>query len=132
MAKLTFIKDYSLKLSPKQLFNLVSTPDGLSKWFAEDAVYDRNREIFNFRFDSSDHLARMVSVKPNKLVKFEFLDDQGNTIADPSWTELKINTSELTNEVFLTITDYSGMSDLDDLEELWDDLVYALSDSLNS
>jgi hypothetical protein len=34
--------------------------------------------------------------------------------------------------VFLTITDYSGMSDLDDLEELWDDLVYALSDSLNS
>jgi len=132
MAKLTFTKDYGVKLSPKQLFNLIALPDGLAKWFAEDAVYDRNREIFIFRFDSSDHLAKMVSNKPSKLVKFEFLDEDGNPTPDPSWTELKINTSELTNEVFLTVTDYSGMTSLSEMEELWDDLAYALADALNS
>lgn len=130
MAKTCYSKDYSIRATPKMLFNYISGDTGLASWFAEKAVYNKDKDLYNFVWEDKDHYARLVSFKPPRVTKFVFLGEDGKEESDPAWIEMKISTSELTNETFLTISDYSNMSDLEDLEDLWDGLVTRLKEVL--
>ena len=78
--------EYSLNCSPKVLFSRLSTPEGLSEWFAEDVTSDG--ETFTFHWNKIQYTARLVALKENKLVRFEWTDQQDN---DSNFFEFKIN-----------------------------------------
>jgi hypothetical protein len=42
---------------------------------------------------------------------------------DPSYFELRLEFNELTQSVFLKVSDYSDFDDLNELQDLWDGLV---------
>jgi hypothetical protein len=131
MQKHKFVAEYELRASPKVLFPYLSTASGLSQWFAAK-VNNLPELTFDFHWDNESHLARQVSMRQNKSVRFEFLNT-GETPADNNYVDFKIDVSELTQSTFLKITDCSTTDDNDeDLRDMWDGLLDKLKEIVGS
>jgi len=118
--------EYMINASPKVIFARLSTPGGLSEWFADDVNLEGS--VLSFRWDKTVQKAEIINVKENRLIRFHWIDDP-----DPkSYFEFRISQDPLTNEVMLGITDFAGESDIDDLKELWNKQVSQLFSQLGS
>ncbi len=104
------------------LYPYLNTPGGLSQWFADDVTVDEDK-VFNFIWDQEDHKAKMATFKTNSSVKYQFIGENGHDDEDAGYVEFKLEQSELTQSVFLRITDYSDNDDEEELEDLWEGLV---------
>lgn len=120
MAKLKYSDEFEFQASPKLLFEYISTPVGLSQWFCDQATTSL-QNVWNLVWDDADHQAVLTHNKPNKLVRFQFTSDPEDQ--DPSYLQFEIEKNELTRVAFLKVTDYSTMTDKQELEELWSNLI---------
>ncbi len=121
-----FSLEFVINASPKLLFTLISTPEGLTRWFA-DAVFAQE-DVFIFIWEGSEQKARLVDTKDQEYVKFEWLDDfhQGYVL------EMHILTEALSTGVSLQVTDYSEPSDMDFSHRLWTTQVKQLQRLFNA
>ncbi|GAB3338240.1 hypothetical protein GCM10027299_50190 [Larkinella ripae] len=131
MEKYKFIAEYELRASPKVLFPYISTASGLSQWFA-NKVNTRPDHQFDFFWDNESHLARQVSIRQNKSVRFEFLNGTGTAPEEHNYIDFRVDVSELTQSTFLRITDYSSNTDADELKSLWNSLIDKLKEIVGS
>jgi len=117
--------EYNLNCSPKVLFSRLSTPEGLNEWFADNVNVDG--DIFTFFWNKAESRARLVAIKENKLVRFEWLDSD-----DPStnYFEFRINIEELSGSLALIITDFAEDEEKDDSIFLWDSQITDLKRTL--
>jgi len=129
MEKYKFIAEYELRASPKVLFPYISTASGLSQWFATK-VSVRPDHTYDFYWDNESHLAKQVSVRQNKSVRFDFLN--GADSADHNYIDFRVDVSELTQSTFLRVTDYSSVGDADELKSLWSGLIEKLKEIVGS
>lgn len=130
MEKFKFVTEYELRASPKMLFPYISTASGLSQWFATK-VNTMPEQRLDFQWDNESHIARQVSMRQNKGVRFEFLetDEDGS---DNNYVDFRVDQSELTQSTFLRITDYSGTTDEEELKDLWDGMMDKLKEIVGS
>jgi len=112
--RIKFELEYTLNCSPKVLFSRLSTPEGLSEWFADNVNVDG--DVFTFYGDSSESKARLSALKENKLVRFEWLNLENE---DENYFEFRINIDELTSDLALLITDFAEKDEIDDSTDLW-------------
>jgi uncharacterized protein YndB with AHSA1/START domain len=113
--RLRYELEYNLNCSPKVLFSRLCTPEGLCEWFAEDVSVDG--DIFTFTWNKSETKARLVALKDNKFVRFEWLDDNNE---ESNYFEFRINIEELSGSLALIITDFSEPEEKEDSVSLWD------------
>jgi hypothetical protein len=107
--------EYTINCSPKVLFSRLCTPEGLCEWFADNVNVDG--DIFTFFWNKSELKARLIALKENKFVRFEWLD---NSDEDSNYFEFRINIEELSGSLALLITDFSEPDEKDDAVHLWD------------
>lgn len=131
MEKHKFVTEYELRASPKMLFPYISTASGLSQWFAAK-VNTMPEQRFDFQWDNESHIARQVSMRQNKGVRFEFLDTAAEEGEDNNYIDFRVDQSELTQSTYLRITDYSGTTDDEELVDLWDGLIDKLKEIVGS
>lgn len=124
MANNKFVGEYPINASKKMLFPYLSTASGLSQWFADDVNINEDK-VFTFMWDGDENRARMVSSRTNSHVRFEFLDTDDEE--DAPYLEFKLEMNELTQEVFLRVTDCSDM-DAEEAEELYESLIQELKE----
>lgn len=125
-AKEKYQLEYAFKSSPKVLFNRLSTPGGLSEWFAEDV--NLIGKTFSFLWDGSEELAVMIQKKDQKFVRFRWVDEED----EEAYFEFKIDVHELTGDVALIITDFAEESEKTDAINLWDSQVSELKHLLGT
>lgn len=118
-----FELEYSINSSPKILYTRLSTPGGLSEWFADDINIQGN--IYTFIWDGAEQEAELTIKKENLLVRFKWVDDE-----DDAYFEFKIHKDELTGEVALIITDFAEDDEKDDIIDLWDTQIAELKRAL--
>ena len=118
MGKTLFKAEFDINASNKMLYPYISTASGLAQWFADDVTLDENKN-FNFIWESEDHKAKMVSHRINNFVKFEFLKEE----KEVAYFEIRLQKNELTETVYMVITDYSDMDDEKELYQLWRGLI---------
>jgi uncharacterized protein YndB with AHSA1/START domain len=106
--------EYSMNTSMEILYTRLSTPGGLSEWFADDVNLDGN--IYTFFWSKTPEQAEVLQKKENKLIRFRWLDDNDSK----SYFEFKITEHELTGDVSLTITDFCLENEKEDSIDLWD------------
>ena len=123
--KTKFLREYSINASPRLLYPYLSTPAGLARWFAED-VNVLSNQVYNFIWDKEDHFAEIASQRANRSVRFVFLDENKLPVPDADYVDFTIETSELTGEQFLRVTDYTADHDEEEMEELWENLIFSL------
>ncbi len=119
MSKFKFTAEFEFRASPKVLFPFISQASGLQQWFAQKAL-TRGENKFDLQWDGESHFAKHSIIKLNKQSKFEF--------ANGNYVDFKIDVSDLTNTTYMTITDYSDNADVEDLKDIWDDLIYNLKE----
>jgi len=84
---------------------------------------NNQNKTFIFVWDHEEHIARLAAHRTNHFVRFEYLPENEDDEKDPSYFELRLEFNELTQSVFLKVTDYSDFDDLKELNDLWDGLV---------
>lgn len=107
--------EYTMRCSVKTLFPRLSTPGGLSEWFADNVTI--SNDIYTFTWHDWEAQARMAAKKENKYVRFEWLD---HTEKEPHFFEFAIDVHELTGDLFLTITEEAEHDNEEDIEIMWD------------
>ncbi|MEZ5000866.1 MAG: START-like domain-containing protein [Bacteroidales bacterium] len=113
--KVKFELEYTLNSAPRVLFSRLSTPEGLSEWFADDVQV--NGDIFSFYWDDVEHKAQLALLKDNRQVKFKWAEDEQD---DEKYFEFRLNIDELTGDVALIITDHAEEGEKEDAVNLWD------------
>lgn len=126
--KVKYELEFQLNSSPQLLYQYISTPSGLSEWFA-DNVNSRG-EFFTFIWDGSEEKARLTSRKSDEKVKFRWLDED-NKDTD-YYFELRILEDEITKDVSLMVTDFAFEEDLDEVKLLWESQISDLKHVIGS
>ena len=112
--------EYTFSTSPKVLFSRLSTPSGLSEWFADNVNQIGN--IFTFLWEDSEEQAEIISIKENKCVKFKWVEECDQNC----YFEFRINQDELAGGLALHIVDFANESELVETRELWDSQIASL------
>lgn len=126
MSKEKIELEYIINASNKIIFNCLSTPSGLSEWFAEDV--NIRDDVYTFIWNGSEEQARLLYIRKDELIRFKWLEDED----EESFFELRIKIDSLTQEVALIVTDFAEPEDRDDTERLWENQVEALKHILGS
>lgn len=121
-----FELEYIFKTSPSILFARLSTPSGLSEWFADDV--NLKGKVFTFVWDGSEQQAEQTLKKENKMVRYHWLDDDD----EKSFFEFRINVDELTGEIALMVVDHAEPDEQEDSIELWNQQIEELKHGLGS
>ncbi len=124
--KIKYEMEFPIQASPSLLFQYISTPSGLSEWYA-DNVNSRG-EFFTFIWEGSEEKAKLVSKKSDERIKFKWIDDEET----PYFFELRIQVDDITKDVSLMITDFAEDDEIDEGKMLWENMVSDLKQILGS
>lgn len=124
--KVKYELEFPIQVSPSLLYQYISTPSGLSEWFA-DNINSRG-EIFNFIWGESEEEAKLLSKKSGERIKLRWLDDEDT----PYYFEMRIQVDEITKDVSLMITDYAEEDEIEESKMLWENMVTDLKQILGS
>lgn len=126
--KIKYELEFPIHASTSMLYNYISTPSGLSEWFA-DNVNSRG-EVFTFIWDDSEEKAKIVSKRTGERVKFRWLDEDGND--SDYFFELKIEEDELTKDVSIVVIDFAEEDEVEESKLLWENQIADLKHVLGS
>ncbi len=124
--RIKFEMEFPIKVSQRLLFQYLSTPSGLSEWFA-DNVNSRG-EKFIFIWDDSEEVANLVSKKLPEKIQFQWDEDQDTDY----FFELRIQFDEITKDVSLIVTDFAEEDEVEESKMLWTNQVFDLKKVLGS
>lgn len=124
--KIKFELEFPIHASPQLLYQYISTPSGLSEWFAENV--NSRGELFKFIWDGTEEQAKLVSKKSGERIKFKWLADAD----DPYYFEIRIQVDEITKDVSIIITDFTDEDELEESKMLWANQISDLKQVLGS
>ena len=124
--KVKYELEFPIQASPQLLYNYISTPSGLSEWFA-DNVNSRG-ELFTFIWDDSEEQAKLLTKKNSERIKFRWLESED----DDCFFELRIQVDSITKDVSIIVTDFSDDDEVDESKMLWENQIASLKQILGS
>lgn len=125
-SKNQFQMEFPIRSSLRILYNQISSPDGLSEWFA-DNVNLRGKK-YTFFWDGDEQEAELLAKKNNQNIKFRWLDEPRDT-----YFELKIEVDEITQDISLIVTDFAeDEEDEEEVKLLWEKQIEKLRQSIGS
>ncbi|MEM5566931.1 START-like domain-containing protein [Psychroserpens sp. AS72] len=120
--------EFVIHASPQLLYQYISTPSGLSEWFA-DNVNSRG-EFFTFIWDGSEETAKLLSKKSGERIKFRWMTDDED--GSSTYFEIKIQVDEITKDVSIIVTDYAEDDEIEEAKMLWANQISSLKQVLGS
>lgn len=124
-AKVKFEMEFVIHVSPHMLYQYISSPDGLSEWFA-DNVNSRG-EKFTFMWDGNEEVAILKKNSVDSYVRFVWEESEDNT-----FFEMRIIVDEITKDVSLFIVDFADEDDVDESKMLWENQIDTLKHTVGS
>lgn len=115
--KQKFELEYVFKSSPTIVYRLISTPDGLSEWFADDVnIQD---DLYTFNWAGEEICARLLSSKSGEFMRWTWLEDDDEEDLK-TYFELRIKVDPMTKMIVLLISDFAEEDELDEAKLLWE------------
>lgn len=110
--KKPFTLEFVFRASPHILFNFITTPSGLTQWFADEVHIDK--DVYTFGWSGTEEKAEIVEKHEPDLVRFHWEDAPEN-----EYFEFRIKKSEVTSDTILFLTDFAEDFDMEDQKDLW-------------
>ncbi|HSM63401.1 MAG TPA: START-like domain-containing protein [Gillisia sp.] len=124
--KVKYEMEFPIQASPSLLYQYISTPSGLSEWYA-DNVNSRG-EFFTFIWNESEEKAKLLSKKNGERIKFRWIEDEDT----PYFFEIRIQVDEITKDVSIMITDFAEEDEIEEGKMLWENMISDLKQILGS
>ncbi len=118
--------EFPIKCSTSVLYNLISSSDGLSEWFADKV--DAVDNVFHFSWDGgTPDSAEVLDSAENEFIRYqwEWMDDH-------EYFEFRIESSPITKENILHITDFAEAGEIEDQTTLWESQVKELKQRMGA
>lgn len=128
MEKIKYELEFPIHASPQLIYQYISTPSGLSEWFA-DNVNSRG-ELYKFIWDGAEEQATLITKKSGERVKFRWQVDEEED--NSYYFEMRIQVDEITKDVSVMITDYAEDDEVDEAKMLWENQISDLKQVLGS
>ncbi len=124
--KLKYEMEFPIHVSPSLLYQYISTPSGMSEWYA-DNVNSRG-EYFTFIWEGSEEKAKLLGKKNQERIKFKWVEDEDTDY----YFEMRIQVDEITKDVSLMVTDFAEEDEIEEGKMLWENMVSNLKQILGS
>ncbi|GER59441.1 START-like domain-containing protein [Patiriisocius marinus] len=124
--KIKYEMEFPMQVSPSLLYTYISTPSGMSEWYA-DNVNSRG-EFFTFIWEGSEEKAKLLSKKSGERIKFRWMEDEGTEY----FFELRIQVDGVTKDVALMVTDFAEEDEVEEGKLLWESMIGELKQILGS
>ena len=101
------------------IWDLISTPEGLSKWLADEVQQHGNTLTFQWGELHNDHEIRKATITrkvKNRSLQFHWNDEEEKD----DFIEFSIIHLDLTDSYLLSITDFADEDEKESLHDLWD------------
>lgn len=115
-----FKLEFMFNASPTMLYNYISTASGLSAWFADNVNIKGNK--YSFFWDGIEEIAVLIKNKQDTYLRFKWDRDEELSY----YFEFLIKLDELTGYVYLNITDFLNIGDVDNSTMWWDNQINRL------
>lgn len=113
--------EYPLKnASVNALWNSISTPLGLSEWFADGVTV--NDTEYTFDWDQNYETAFFIESKQHSFIQFKWEEN----LDTDYYFEIKIVQLQVTCELALLVTDFAASDEKEDLIMLWNKSIEVL------
>jgi uncharacterized protein YndB with AHSA1/START domain len=126
--KIRYEIEFPINSSPQLLYQYISTPSGLSEWFANNV--NSRGEFFTFIWDDSEEKARLSSKKTGEKVRFKWVDS--NDKDTDYFFELNILVDEITKDVSLMVIDFATENEISEAKLLWENQISDLKHVIGS
>lgn len=113
MERVKFTIEFLFRASPTILYQFLTTPSCLIRWFADEV--DIQGDTYIFVWEGSEQEAELIDDIEEELVRFRW-DDAEN---EEEYLEFKISKSDVTDETILEITDFCDDDEVEDQKQLW-------------
>lgn len=113
MKRVKFDMEFIFRASPAILYNFLTTPACLVRWFCDGV--DIQDETYTFNWDGADEVAEMIDDIQEERVRFEWEDGE-----EGEYLEFRMYKSDVTNETILEITDFCDDDEVDSQRDLWE------------
>jgi hypothetical protein len=120
--------EFLLRTSTKVLDNMISTPSGLSEWFADDV--NIKDDIYTFLWDGSEEQARLLKKKTNSMVRWQWIEDEEEGL--DTYFELRYEIDPMTKSVILTLTSFAEPDEVEESRFLWEGQINQLKRKLGA
>lgn len=120
--------EFEVKSSTSVLYNMISTPSGLSEWFADDV--NIKDDVFTFLWNGSEEQAKLIGKKKGESIKFQWMDDFEE--GEKTFFEMAIKVDDLTNDVALVVTDFAEEDEMEEAQLLWTNQINDLKMTIGS
>ena len=125
-SKNQFQMEFPIRSSLRILYNQISSPDGLSEWFADNV--NLRGKMYTFFWDGDEQEAELLTKKNNQNIKFRWLDEPADT-----YFELRSEVDEITQDISLMVTDFAeDEEDEEEVKLLWEKQIEKLRQSIGS
>ena len=106
------------------LWNHVTTPFGLSDWFADSVKITGS--VYTFSWQKIKQSAQVIEEEPHELIRFRWEDEE----ASDAYFGFRIRVIELTGSTVFEITDFALPAEKADAIHLWETQVETLKRTL--
>ena len=113
MEHIKYKMEFDMKSTPVSiLWDYISSENGLKQWFADNVkIKDKD---YTFIWKGYSQEAKMVGMRKGLALKLQWLDAPSRT-----YFEMRILTSEMTDNTVLQITDFAEEDEMDESQDLW-------------
>lgn len=119
--------EFPMHCSANTLFSYISSPSGLSSWFADDVSVHGSNYIF--QWDDGERLEGALVKNLNlKHIKFRWID--GPNINET--LEFIIHKDDVTDDLALIVCDYCEEDGYDEFEMVWENQVQNLKKQIGA
>ncbi len=125
-AKTKYSVEVPLKTSIGILYEMISTPSGLSEWFCDDVNVKPGK--FFFIWDGEEEEADIIRQKNNEYVRYHWVEDED----DKAYFELRIKVDDITKDVAIVVTDFSEEDEVEENKVFWESQLNDLKRVLGS
>lgn len=112
--------EFIFNVSQSMLYNYISSPSGLSEWFADNVNLKGDK--YTFIWDGNEENALLVKYKQDTYIKFKWEQDVNNKY----YFEFYIEMDEITRDTSLTITDFSDKNEIEESKMWWENQIQRL------
>tara|TARA_B100000795_G_C22445281_1_gene303553 strand:- start:137 stop:523 length:387 start_codon:yes stop_codon:yes gene_type:complete len=124
--KIKYEMEFPIQASSALLYQYISTPSGMQEWYA-DNVNSRG-EFFNFIWEGSEEVAKLISKQKGKSIRFQWMEDEGTSY----YFEMRIDLDDITKDVCIMVTDFAEEDEVEEGKMLWENMISELKQLLGS